>query len=436
MEAEPGPTIAVMVNRPGAAPWMGAPALASLCLSEFVGLGALLIPTLIGLPVLLIRMGDARGGLTPEQALAIITSTGAACGMLVNLTAGWLSDRTKSARYGRLPWVAGGAIIGGAFLPLVPTAESVTELALWWLVSHLGYSAMFSTLIGTFSDLASPGERARVSGWFAASATGTIAVAMMVVAFLPKSEFVFFGMMPLLSIPVVSVSLVVLGRRIQSSPVHQVLHLRETEAEDGWKRQFWLLVVQRACTQFAYGFAILFSVLYLVRRFGFEAGGAATWASATTGVAALAGMVAAILSGRWAARLGSTPLPMRLGIALIFVGLAALIAATDPWIYVGAVVVVGIGYGTYTAVDFALVLRVVPVAHAARFLGLFNIARALPQAVTPSIAPLLLALGNDVVGQDRTQNFAAFYAVGAVLALLGLVLVSALRVKSPDQALI
>ena len=147
-------------------------------------------------------------------------------------------------------------------------------------------------------------------------------------------------------------------------------------------------------------------------------------------------MGAALGSGRWAARLGSTRRPMRVGISLVMVGLLALIAAPSPWTYVAAVVAVGIGFGMYTAVDFALVLRAVPADSAARHLGLFNIARTLPQSLTPSIAPLLLALGNDHIGHDRSQNFTAFYAAGVLLAAVALVLVSRLRVTAPDQAVL
>lgn len=425
-------------------PGIGAPALLSLCATELVTLGALVVPIVIGLPVVLYRSGEALGGRTPEQALAIVTGIGAGCALLANLLFGWLSDRTRSASVGRLPWFAGGALAGGVCVSQAPAADSLTGLTLWWVGAQVGYNATFASLQGMLADFAAPFERSRVAGWFAASATGTIVIAMTIVTFLAKDDFVLFRLIPALSIPVVLVAVVVLARRVRSgrvatasavpAAVEPAVVVEDRDDLAGWRAQFWLLVVQRMFAQFGYAIAVLFSVFYLVRRFNLEAEGAATWASATAACAALAAMVSAVGAGRWSARLGSTQRPMRIGISLVMAGLLALIVAPNPWIYVGAVVAVGIGFGMYTAVDFALVLRAVPAASAARHLGLFNIARTLPQSLTPSLAPLLLAMGSDFTGHDRTQNFTAFYAAGVVLAAIALLLVSKLRVTAPDQA--
>lgn len=415
---------------------IGSPALLSLCATEFVTLGALIVPIVIGLPVVLYGFGDALGGRTPEHALAIVTGTGAACALLANLLFGWLSDRTRSDTIGRLPWFAGGAIAGGSSVSMASTADSLTELTLWWAAAQIGYNATFAGLQGMLADYSAPSERSRVGGWFAASATGTIVIAMTIVTFLPKDDFTLFRLLPLASIPVVFVAVLVVAGRARSGPVAAPdVAGADVEHPDGaeWRTQFWLLVVQRLFAQFGYAIAVLFSVFYLVRRFNLETEGAATWASATAAGAALAAMGAAVASGRWSVRLGSTRRPMRVGISLVLLGLVALIVAPSPWIYVAAVVAVGIGFGMYTAVDFALVLRAVPAASAARYLGLFNIARTLPQSLTPSIAPLLLAWGNDFTGHDRSQNFTAFYAAGVLLAVVALVLVNRLRVTAPDQ---
>lgn len=425
---------------PDASARIGSPALLSLCATELVTLGALVVPIVIGLPVVLFGFGDALGGRTPEQALAIVTGIGAFCALSANLLFGWLSDRTRSARVGRLPWFLGGAIAGGSCVYVVPSSDTLTELTLWWVGAQISFNATFAALQGMLADYSAPIERSRVAGWFAASATGTIVVAMTVVTFLPKDDFVLFRLIPLCSIPVVLVAVVVLAQRVRlgtsgSGPTAAPIVEDHTDAV-GWRRQFWVLVIQRMFAQFGYAIAVLFSVFYLVRRFGIEAEHAATWSSATAAAAALAAMGSAVGGARWSVRLGSTRRPMRVGISLVMLGLGGLIVAPNPWIYVGAVVAVGIGFGMYTAVDFALVLRAVPPASAARHLGLFNIARTLPQSLTPSLAPLLLALGDDFTGHDRTQNFTAFYALGVVLAAIALLLVTKLRVTAPDQAVL
>ena len=72
----------------------------------------------------------------------------------------------------------------------------------------------------------------------------------------------------------------------------------------------------------------------------------------------------------------------------------------------------GLGFGVYVAVDLALAADVLPDrASAAKDLGVFNIAGALPFSVAPAIAPAILAIGGG--------SYGVLYAVAGVSALLG-----------------
>jgi MFS family permease len=54
----------------------------------------------------------------------------------------------------------------------------------------------------------------------------------------------------------------------------------------------------------------------------------------------------------------------------------------------------GLGFGIYVAVDLALVVDVLPDKdNAAKDLGVFNMAGALPFSIAPGIAPAILAIG-------------------------------------------
>jgi predicted MFS family arabinose efflux permease len=70
----------------------------------------------------------------------------------------------------------------------------------------------------------------------------------------------------------------------------------------------------------------------------------------------------------------------------------------------------GLGFGTYVAVDLALVTEVIPSrTDAAKNLGVFNVANALPFAVAPALAPLILGLTHG--------SYSALYAVAGACAL-------------------
>ena len=75
----------------------------------------------------------------------------------------------------------------------------------------------------------------------------------------------------------------------------------------------------------------------------------------------------------------------------------------------------GIGYGIYTAVDFAMITEVLPSADdRAKDLGVINIANALPQVLAPVVAAGVLGLG---------FGYSTLYVVAAAVSVLGSVLV-------------
>jgi MFS family permease len=72
----------------------------------------------------------------------------------------------------------------------------------------------------------------------------------------------------------------------------------------------------------------------------------------------------------------------------------------------------GLGFGMYFAVDLALVLDVLPATDtAAKDLGVFNMASAVPFSIAPAIAPAILAIG--------TRSYGVLYAVAGLCAIVG-----------------
>jgi hypothetical protein len=68
----------------------------------------------------------------------------------------------------------------------------------------------------------------------------------------------------------------------------------------------------------------------------------------------------------------------------------------------------------YVAVDLALVVDVLPGRdNAAKDLGVFNIAGALPFSIAPGIAPVILAIGHG--------SYGVLYAVAGLCAIIGAV---------------
>ena len=106
---------------------------------------------------------------------------------------------------------------------------------------------------------------------------------------------------------------------------------------------------------------------------------------------------------------------MTYGVALF------VIAAADSFSgFLVGMAISGLGFGTYLAVDLALVADVLPdAADSARDLGLFNIANALPYALAPAVAPVILAASGD--------SYSVLYAVAGACALLAAAAVVPIR---------
>jgi MFS family permease len=83
-------------------------------------------------------------------------------------------------------------------------------------------------------------------------------------------------------------------------------------------------------------------------------------------------------------------------------------------LFVIAIAISGLGFGVYAAVDLALVVDVLPDKHnAAKDLGVFNIAGALPFSIAPAIAPAILAIGHG------GGSYGVLYIVAGFCAIIG-----------------
>ena len=104
--------------------------------------------------------------------------------------------------------------------------------------------------------------------------------------------------------------------------------------------------------------------------------------------------------------------------ASIVYGLALFVvaAASNFSGFLVGMAISGLGFGVYLAVDLALVVDVLPdKRNAAKDLGVFNIAGALPFSVAPAIAPAILVIGSG----SGSGSYGVLYAVAGLCAIIG-----------------
>ncbi len=366
------------------------------------------------LQILLAKQADVIAPLTKENLLALVAALGAVCSMVANPVWGALSDRTTGRWGRRTPWVVGGSLAGAGGLAVLSQATSTTGMIVGWCLVQVALNAPLAALSAAIPDQVPESRRGVVGGWFGLAQTigvmagtglavagGTIAGGYLVcaaVVVLGALPFALTREDPALERPT--------GPLLRGFVINPRRH-----PDFGWA---WLT---RFLMNLGNAIALLYLLYFLDDAVGLDDPEGGVFILTVLYALALAGTV--VLAGAWSDRAGSR----RAFVAVsgsVMAAASVLLAVWPTW--PGAVVaalVLGVGFGAYTAVDFALVTQVLPAdADRGKDLGLVNIANTLPQVLAPAIAaPVVRSLG----------GYPVLYSVAAAVGLLGAVLVFRIR---------
>jgi MFS family permease len=130
-------------------------------------------------------------------------------------------------------------------------------------------------------------------------------------------------------------------------------------------------------------------------------------------------VLSTVVSGAWSDRVGRRKVFV-IAAGLLAAAASLILAVTQTWPgAVAGAVVLGIGFGVYLSVDFALCTEVLPDEEArAKDLGVINIANALPQVFAPFLGAFLIS---------SLGGYGTLYGVSAAVCVLGSVLVTRIR---------
>ncbi|MGY5123925.1 MFS transporter [Streptomyces nigrescens] len=362
----------------------------------------------------------APPGTAKESVLAWVTGAGAAVSMVANPLFGALSDRTASRFGRRAPWILAGVLGGAGALVLLAGAGTVPAMALGWCLVQLTLNAAFAAITAAVPDRVPHRQRGAVGGWLGAAqilgvvaGTGLATVAGGVVAgYLACAGFVVLGALPYVLLhrdpvlpaarrPALTWRAVLAGFWI--SP--------RRHPDLGWA---WLT---RFLINLGNALALLYLLYYLrdVLHHPDPEGGVLV----LTAVNAVTLLGTVVVGGLWSDRVGRRQ-PFVLGAGVLMTVATGLLAGWQTWPgALCAAALLGVGFGIFTSVDFALMTEVLPAAaHRGKDMGLINIANALPQVAAPALAaPIVQHLG----------GYRVLYGVAAAIGLLGALLVRRIR---------
>ncbi|MBR1695283.1 MAG: MFS transporter [Selenomonas sp.] len=134
-------------------------------------------------------------------------------------------------------------------------------------------------------------------------------------------------------------------------------------------------------------------------------------------------MVLAGLCGGWLSDKFRRQKPFVMGASLITgVCLVIFAAATDLWTVIAGYFVFNFGYGLYNAVDNALVNRILPSKeNAGKDIAIMNITTNLASSLVNFVAPLLIAVGVNLLGDDGYTFFFMLLSVCSIISFLAVI---------------
>lgn len=162
---------------------------------------------------------------------------------------------------------------------------------------------------------------------------------------------------------------------------------------------------------------ISFRVLFMTNHLGLEDAAAATAVAKGVTIYTVLSMVAGLAAGWISDRIGRRKVLVAGSILVFGLGTYMLAHVDSVGGFFLCEAIMGLAYGTYLAVDLALVFEVLPDRRTAgKDLGVFNMANALPQSIAPALGGMLLArIGG---GTDFTVLFVAAAISGVIGAVL------------------
>jgi MFS family permease len=365
---------------------------------------------------LALKVNSLVGIKQAPSSLSLVAGIGALLSIFANPFFGKMSDRTSSQLGMRRPWMVIGLVGGSLGILIVALAPNVLVVLLGWCIAQVFFNALLAAMVAVLPDQVPAVQRGMVSGVLGvclpiASVSGTFVVKL----FTGNQLAMFLAPCVIGGFFILLFAVTLKDRRLARAdkPTWSLREFASTFYVNPRKSpNFAWAFASRFMFVLAYAFLVTYQAYYLLNKIGSGEADVPQQIFLGTLVQSVV-LVAASLIGGW--------LSDRTGRRKIFVltasivyGLALFVIAIASSFngFLVGMAISGLGFGMYVAVDLALVVDVLPDKDsAAKDLGVFNIAGALPFSIAPAIAPAILAIGGG--------SYGVLYAVAGVCAIFG-----------------
>ncbi|CAH8711957.1 MFS transporter [Paenibacillus thiaminolyticus] len=353
----------------------------------------------------------------------LVAGVGAFFALIGNPLGGAISDRTNISFGRRRTWIFLGPLVGCAALLWVGMATEIWQILIGWAIAQLFFNFGMAAYTALIPDQVMEERQGTISGMVGLVLPAAVCIGMVLMMLMNSASSDMKWMViaiigiagPVVSLFVIrdgKVEIVKTGQQKLSvgEKISKIYPSPRKFPEFTWALVSKFLLMMGYCST-------LYLTVMLVNRMGYTESQATNSVGTLNIVCLLASAVTSILGGILSDKFKKQK-PFLYGSAFIMV-LGILLFGFVPQYtaFIVASAIIGLGFGCFSAVDMALVARILPRKEdAAKDFGLMNVANALPQSIVPAIAPLLLGIG----------GWTFFYIVLALCVVLGMVAVKPL----------
>jgi MFS family permease len=370
------------------------------------------------LVTLALKVNSLVGIQKAPDSLALVAGIGALLAMFGNPFFGKMSDRTSSQLGMRRPWMVVGLVGGSLGILIVALAPNIAVVLVGWCVAQLFFNALLAAEVAVLPDQVPAAQRGLVAGILGicvpiASVSGTFLVKL----FTGSQLAMFLAPCAIGGFFILLFAVTLKDRRLAKAdkPAWTLREFASTFYINPRKNpDFAWAFASRFMFVLAYAFLATYQAYYLLAKIGTAKAEVPQQIFLGTLAQSAVVVAASLIGGKLSDRTGRRKIFVLT--ASIVYGAALFVIATASNFngFLVGMAISGLGFGMYVAVDLALAVDVLPDQdNAAKDLGVFNMAGALPFSIAPGIAPAILTIGGG--------SYGVLYGVAGVSAIIAAV---------------
>lgn len=364
--------------------------------------------------------------------LGVLAGSGALASAFVQIVVGHRSDRSASPWGRRRPFIFAGTLLALIGVGLMAMATDLLTAGIAFLLIQLTTNIANGPYQALLPDLVPRARHGVASTWMGlmrnlGEAAGPFVAGYVLAAHVPSIMAVDAALL------VVLMLVTVLGT---AEPPHRP---DPTEAGAGFWDAFRVplkgypdfvrLLASRAVINLGFYTALTFFYFYVQHSLGVEDYRQKTGLLLT--VIIVSGLFGALPAGPLGDRYSKVKLIFLANTLTVGAALWFVLAPNYAWA-AGAGVFLGLGFGAFTVLDWALAFALLPPGGSARYMGIWNLTSVIPMILAPAIAGPATDLMKASMGAPAAYR-AAMATVVLYLAV-GTLLLKGIREESPSAA--